>query len=75
MPRPTCQLNLTLTVEQAEKVEEIAFAGHKRPSGAGRDLMLERLELVDAGWALDDEETLEAVRKFLVQRGAKKGKK
>ncbi|MCA9443689.1 MAG: hypothetical protein KC964_23010 [Candidatus Omnitrophica bacterium] len=75
MPRPTCQLNLTLTVEQTEKVEKIAFATRRRPSGAGRDLMLERLELVDAGWALDDEEALEAVKKFLVKRGAKKGKK
>ena len=55
MPRPTCQLNLTLDVPTAEYVEEIAFSVHKRPSGVGRDLLLERLELVRAGWKNDDD--------------------
>lgn len=74
MPRPTCQLNLTLDVPTAERVEEIAFAAHMRPSGTGRDLLLERLELVDAGWGLDDKETLEAVKDFLSKRASKKKK-
>ena len=65
MPRPTCQLNLTLDVPQAERVEEIAFTAHKRPSGTGRDLLLERMKLIDAGWALDDEETLDLLVKVL----------
>ena len=56
MPRPTSQLNLTLDVPTAEYVEEIAFSVHKRPSGVGRDLLLERLELVRAGWNNDDDD-------------------
>lgn len=72
MARPTCQLNLTLDVPTAEKVEEIAFAAHIRPSGTGRDLLLERLELVDAGLALGDKETLQDIKEFLAKRAAKK---
>jgi len=74
MPRPTCQLNLTLDVPTAEKVEEIAFAVHKRPSGAGRDLLLERMKLVDAGWGLDDEESMDLLKKVLSASKAKKDK-
>jgi len=74
MPRPTCQINVTLDVPTATQIEEIAFSAHKRPSGAGRDLLLERLKLVDAGWGLDDEETFEAVKEFLQKKG-KKGRK
>jgi len=62
MPRPTCQLNLTLDVPTAEYVEEIAFSVHKRPSGVGRDLLLERLELVRAGWNNDDDDMKEVLK-------------
>ena len=75
MPKPTCQLSLTLNVDQAKRVEEIAFATHRRLAGAGKDLMLERLELIDAGWELDDEETKQAVLQFLQRRKSRKKRK
>lgn len=62
MPRPTCQLNLTLDVPTAEFVEEIAFAVHKRPSGVGRDLLLERLDLEKAGWKSGDSEKMDVLK-------------
>ncbi|MCA9445273.1 MAG: hypothetical protein KC964_31080 [Candidatus Omnitrophica bacterium] len=74
MPRPTCQLNLTLDVPTAEYVEEIAFAAHKRPSGVGRDLLLERLELARAGWSVDDRETLSLIKRLLEASSQKRGK-
>jgi len=64
MPRPMCQLNLTLDVPTAQHVENIGFAAHYPPSGAGRILLRERLDLETAGWNIDDEELatiLEAV--------------
>jgi len=72
MPRPTCQLNLTLDVPTAEYVEELAFASHKRPSGIGRDLLLERLELAKAGWKDRDDETKELLKKNPVSLGPEK---
>ncbi|MCA9412563.1 MAG: hypothetical protein KC940_08965 [Candidatus Omnitrophica bacterium] len=74
MPKPTCQLNLTLDVPTAERVEEIAFAAHKRPSGAGRDLLLERMKLIEAGWPLEDDETMEFLLKVLSASKPKKDK-
>ena len=64
MPRPTCQLNLTLNVPVAENVENVAFAANYRPSGAGRVLLEERLALEAAGWKIAAKELgtlLEAV--------------
>ncbi len=74
MPRPTCQLNLTLDVPTAEYVEELAFAAHKRPSGIGRELLLERLELAKAGWKDGDEETKELLKKILSASVQKRNK-
>jgi len=54
MPKATCQLNLTLEVPVAENVERIAREANYRPSGAGRVLLDERLQLEAAGWKLDD---------------------
>lgn len=59
MPKPTCQLNLTLDVPTAEWVERVARQANVRPSGAGRLLMEERLKLQGAGWELGDAETAE----------------
>ncbi len=56
MPKPTCQLNLTLDVPTAEWVERIARGANLRPSGAGRVLLEHRLKLESAGWAIDDTE-------------------
>ena len=56
MPKPTCQLNLTLDVPTAEAVEEVAFPAHYRPSGAGKVLLQERLVLAAAGWKIDDKD-------------------
>ena len=62
MPKPTCQLNLTLDVPTAERVERIARKAKLRPSGAGRVLLLERLQLESDGWALGDFELSELLR-------------
>lgn len=56
MPKPTCQLNLTLDVSIAEWVERVARTINIRPSGAGRVLLEERLALVDLGWKIGDKE-------------------
>jgi hypothetical protein len=64
MPKPTCQLNLTLDVPTAEWVENIARDANLRPSGAGRVLLLQRLSLAKKGWDIEDKEMgaiLEAV--------------
>ncbi len=74
MPRPTCQLNLTLDVPTAEVVEQLAFNAHKRPSGAGRDFLLERLKLAKAGWNLDDSEMLELLVKVVQASKSKQDK-
>jgi len=58
MPKPTCQLNLTLDVPTAEWVERIAYEAHIRPSGAGRELLLERLQLEEAGWKAGNKEMI-----------------
>ncbi|MCA9419053.1 MAG: hypothetical protein KC917_22455 [Candidatus Omnitrophica bacterium] len=56
MPKPTCQLNLTLDVPTAEWVERIAREANLRPSGAGRVLLEQRLKLESAGWGIEDSE-------------------
>jgi hypothetical protein len=56
VPKPTCQLNLTLDVPTAEWVERIARDVNLRPSGAGRVLLLQRMALEDKGWKIDDED-------------------
>lgn len=56
MPKPTCQLNLTLDVPTAEWVEQLAREVNLRPSGAGRVLLLQRMELANKGWRIDDDE-------------------
>lgn len=64
MPRPTCQINVSLDVPQAEWVERIASEINVRPSRAGQVLLRERLTLEKAGWRCDDKamgEILEAV--------------
>ena len=64
MPKPTCQLNLTLDVPTAEWVEKIARDANLRPSGTGRILLLQRLALEKKGWNIEDKEMgaiLEAV--------------
>jgi len=85
MPKPTCQLNLTLDVPIAEWVERVARTINIRPSGAGRVLLEERLALVDLGWKIGDKEfgsflgtivalddkDLQAVREFVGRLGAK----
>ncbi len=59
MPKPTCQLNLTLDVPTAEWVERIAREANLRPSGAGRVLLEQRLKLEKAGWGIEDSELAE----------------
>lgn len=59
MPKPTCQLNLTLDVPTAEWVERIARSANLRPSGAGRVLLEQRLKLESAGWGIEDSELAE----------------
>jgi len=59
MPKPTCQLNLTLDVPTAEWVERIARGANLRPSGAGRVLLEQRLKLESAGWGIEDSELAE----------------
>ncbi len=54
MPKPTCQLNLTLDVPTAEWVERIARDVNIRPSGAGKILLLQRMGLESKGWRIDD---------------------
>jgi hypothetical protein len=64
MPKPTCQLNLTLDVPTAEWVERIARDVNLRPSGCGRVLLEQRLALEARGWRIDDKEmgtVLEAI--------------
>ena len=56
MPKPTCQLNLTLEVPVAEHVEKISREANYRPSGAGRVMLEQRLALEAAGWKIDDKE-------------------
>ena len=56
MPKPTCQLNLTLDVPTAECVERIARDVNLRPSGAGRVLLLQRMGLENKGWRIDDDD-------------------
>jgi len=56
MPKPTCQLNLTLDVPTAEWVERIARDVNLRPSGAGRVLLEQRLALEERGWRIDNKE-------------------
>lgn len=56
MPKPTCQLNLTLEVPVAEHVEKISREANYRPSGAGRVMLQQRLDLEAAGWKIDDKE-------------------
>jgi hypothetical protein len=62
MPKPTCQLNLTLDVPTAEWVERVARDVNLRPSGAGRVLLMQRLELEEAGWKLDNSDLGEILR-------------
>lgn len=54
MPKPTCQLNLTLDLNVAEWIERVAREVNIRPSGAGRVLLEERLALEDLGWKIGD---------------------
>jgi hypothetical protein len=56
VPKPTCQLNLTLEVPTAEHVERISWEAHLRPSGAGRVLLDQRLMLEAAGWRIEDKQ-------------------
>lgn len=56
MPKPTCQLNLTLDVPTAEWVERIAREVNLRPSGAGRVLLEQRLALEARGWKIADKD-------------------
>ena len=58
MPKPSCQLNLRLDIPTAERIEHISDGTFLHPSGVGRTLLLERLELEEAGWKLGDKETL-----------------
>ena len=85
MPKPTCQLNLTLDVPTAEWVERIAREVHLRPSGVGRVLLLQRLALENQGWKVDDndlmsileavaglkQEHLQSVKELLGRLGSK----
>lgn len=64
MPKATCQLNLTLDVPVAESVEEVARRIKLRPSGAGRVLLMERLELERAGWSATDSDTLQLLARI-----------
>jgi hypothetical protein len=85
MPKPTCQLNLTLDLATAEWIERIARDVNIRPSGAGRVLLEERLALEDLGWKIGDRELgtllesivalegqdLQSVKDFVGRLGAK----
>ncbi len=59
-----CQLNLTLDISTAQHIERIAHDAYLRPSGVGRTLLLQRLNLESAGWKVSDKDLgrlLEAV--------------
>lgn len=66
MPKATCQLNLTLDVPVAEAVERISNEIHLRPSGGGRVLLLERLELEQRGWKAQDNGLKELLMRICV---------
>mgnify|MGYP003419662461 CR=1 FL=1 len=85
MPKPTCQLNLTLDLPIAEWIERVARTVNIRPSGAGRVLLEERLALEELGWKIGDKEfgklietivgleekDLQALKEFVSRLGAK----
>lgn len=71
MVRPTCQLNLTLDVPTAEKIELISQAVNQRPSGTGRVLLLQSIKFVESGLDFTDESQVESVIKFIVETSKK----
>jgi hypothetical protein len=77
MPIAKCQLNLTLEVPVAEKVESLGRNSYQPPSRIGRVLLEQRLRLEKAGWRIGDKEMLEILKMVcsLDEKGMKKLRK
>jgi hypothetical protein len=74
MPRPMCQLNLTLDLPIAESVKRLARERNIPTGRAARFLIEQRLKLEEAGWGPNDRELHELLEQVCSLPEERRGK-